>query len=931
MTASKAKQLAMIEPRLRLTVGALVTCLACIASACGTSTFGSKTVAKEPEEAAADTTAQTEYSFSLAPKSALHNRSNPVVMEAKVALGNTKDQFVDGKAAESWTITVLDSKGTVLAKDAPLGSFEIKIPEPGNEEKITAQFSNRQAGIPSGRAEAKVLFDLESPSGSLTWWPAADSEPAQLRWSFERSEDVDFANSALVICSTAESAQKLEEQFKAVGSIPDPVTDGCTIISTGSALGGSVAKAESPEAAGIASAPGATALFLVRDQVRNTEVFKGSKLENGEAALVLEATSPNTGTLKSRQATIALSLFRQVAAARTAVSGDSWSVLIKSDRINPETKSEYELRFNPFVAEVVLDGSFLQEGKQRVTVQAEAKDPSVLERERLRFPSNEIIFDWTIDTNLPAVTAPIVNLEGSGQLFGGTLVRLQWSAEDVSPIAEQKIEFSKDGGTTWATFSESNSNSQTLIKAWPGAATEKTAKVMFRVRAKDSQGFEGVSPATTWREQFFNLAVLTKSVECFWCHMQIVGDVGGIFEPANPLVANVPKNIHQSAGQGFKVTGKFYSNIDFPVNNVPNPIGTWKPPMESAVPQTQRVTNYKNSPLPIFPKDNKWPALTFDLLRPKTDGLLQGTDAVTGAPVTIDRFAKRNLAIIGTPEKPIKISGEVLIEGDLVIAGNYTGLGTIYANNVFVANDLKAKNSAFPFAAAESAAMDQAKKAIADKKDGLYLAAIRSVIVGAPEAKSSNGCLNSEGKQDRPYVTCPAEMNITGSGIATPYSWLPRRDFKALGRRAAFPEIEIYGAAGRIPAKQKFVASFDTAHQPGLGTDDLSSDRTSMEVSQVDAFLYAGSRTQIRVYVNVLINGGIMSPTLDLISSFTHTPNGWIKRIPTGYRVGSASNPGELLPVNSFNSLDLAKNEIRFDWRLRAGGFGLESLKEYFE
>jgi hypothetical protein len=926
MTASKAKQLSMIGQRLGLTLGAL---FACVASACGTSTFGSKTVSKEPEEAAADTTAQLEYSFSLAAKSALHNKSNPAVMEANVALGNTKDKFLSDKAAESWTVTMLDSKGTVLAKDAPLGSIEIKIPEPGKEENIIAQFTNRQAGIPSGRAEAKVLFDLEGPAGSLTWWPAADSEPAQLRWSFDRSEDVDFANSALVLCPLEEYSQKLEGQFKAAGSIPDPIADGCIILSTGSALSGSVAKAESPAAAAIASAPGATALFLVRDQVGNTEVFKGSKLENGEAALVLEATSPNRGTLKSRQATIALALFRQVAAARTAVSGDSWSVLIKSDRINPETKREYELRFNPFVSEVVLDSSFLQEGKQRVTVQAKAKDASVLERERLRFPSNEIIFDWTIDTNSPALTPPIVNLEGAGQLFGETLVRLQWSVEDVSPIAEQKIEFSKDGGATWATFHESNSNSQTLVKAWPGPTTEKTAKVMFRVRAKDSQGFESVSAATTWREQFFNLAVLTKSVECFWCHMQIVGDVGGIFEPANRLAPNVPKNIHESAGQGFKITGKFYSNIDFPINNVPDPIGTWKPPMEAAVPQTQRVTNYTNSPLPIFPKDNKWPDLSFDKLRPKTDGLLQGTNPLTGAPVAIDRFMRGNLTIIGTPENPIKISGEVLIEGDLVIAGNYTGLGTIYANNVFVANDLKAKNSAFPFAGTESEAMDQAKKAIADKKDGLYLAAIKSVIVGAPEAKARKGCVVVP--ETSTLQTCPTEIDMTGTGIATPYSWLPRRDFKALGRRAAFPEIEIYAASGMVPAKQKFIASFDTSHQPGVGTDDLSSDRTSMEVSQVDAFLYAGSRTQIRVYVNVLLNGGIMSPTLDLISSFTHNPNGWKNRIPTGYRVGSSVNPGELLPVNSLNNLDLTKNEIRFDWRLRAGGFGLESLKEYFE
>jgi hypothetical protein len=53
VTASKARQLAVIEPRLRLAVGILI---ACTTSACGTSTFGSKTVSKEPEEAAADTT-----------------------------------------------------------------------------------------------------------------------------------------------------------------------------------------------------------------------------------------------------------------------------------------------------------------------------------------------------------------------------------------------------------------------------------------------------------------------------------------------------------------------------------------------------------------------------------------------------------------------------------------------------------------------------------------------------------------------------------------------------------------------------------------------------------------------------------------------------------------------------------------------------------
>jgi hypothetical protein len=941
-------------------------CLGALLAACGGgSVFNSKAVVKDAAVAASDAVAATEYSFGLSPVNALHGKSRPVDLVAKVNIGGggSGTSELSGQAAELWKVTITDDAGNVLAKDANLGAIPVQLSDPEKSERVIAQFTSLMAGAPEGgRAEATVLFDLDAPKGSLNWWPATDTEPAEFRWAFDSSDDLDFENSAALICSSNDTADSVKEQHRTLGTLQDPIDEGCLVLARGAtSLRAGSAKADSPEGAAIATSPDAIAFILARDIAGNTAEVTGSRLETGVAALFLEATTQNTGILKSKNASIDLALFRQVAASRTPLSGESWVVELSSDKGK-------KIEINPLTSTIELDGTFLQEGKQRVTIQARAKDDEVKALQRLSFPSNEIVFEWSIDTQAPQVSAPIVNLIGSGQLFGGTNVRLQWSVSDLSPIVEQIIESSTNGGTTWRAFSTIQSNDQNLIKPWPGQSSQKTPKALFRVRAKDAQGFVGVSETTTWREQFFNLAVLTQSVECFWCHMQIVGDVGAIFQksPTTQKFATLSAN----AGKDFKISGKFFTNTLFPgdpsatdlqapmqILNTGNPI----PLMRRSILAEQQVPTYNNNPLPVFPKDNKWPDLSYDKIRPKTTGTLQGFNVQTGKKVTIDRFFVGNLAIKGTPSDPIIVSGEVLIEGDLVIAGSYKGLGTIYANNVFVPNDLKALNSAFPFSLDEATAIEQAKAAVEQKKDGMYLAAINRLVVGAPESMVNVGCVNPSGERATPYVTCPKSIDISGTARANPYSWMNKSLYQSMGRRATFPKVTLYrdttvtAPATLAPMINDHTLTLDSNHQPNMpgtttlgrrGLDDLSTDRTSMEVAQVDAFLYAGIYTQIRVYVNVLINGGIMSPKLDLISTFGHNADIWATakrdpkiypndatqlphRLPFGYRLGA--EPNERLPVNTLNGLDLRKNEIRYDWRLRTGGSGLESIKEFFE
>jgi hypothetical protein len=168
---------------------------------------------------------------------------------------------------------------------------------------------------------------------------------------------------------------------------------------------------------------------------------------------------------------------------------------------------------------------------------------------------------------------------------------------------------------------------------------------------------------------------------------------------------------------------------------------------------------------------------------------------------------------------------------------------------------------------------------------------------------------------------------------------LPKSDFQRLGRRARYPEVMAYRRSDPTESKRMAVI-VESGHYPDeLFLDArgeprkraaLTNDRTALEVSRVDAFLYATQAVQARVFVNLVINGGVMSPNLELLSTHANSDIGNLEwRLDDrDYRFGTQL--GEQPPVNPANGFVLNKNGINYDWRLRTGGAGLVILKEFF-
>ena len=72
-----------------------------------------------------------------------------------------------------------------------------------------------------------------------------------------------------------------------------------------------------------------------------------------------------------------------------------------------------------------------------------------------------------------------------------------------------------------------------------------------------------------------------------------------------------------------------------------------------------------------------------------------------------------------------------------------------------------------------------------------------------------------------------------------------------------------------------------------------------------------------RSYGNYLVNGGFVGYKAALLST-----------VP--YRIAHNGVPA-VLPINPRNNMPANRNVIRYDWRLRAGGPGFESLKALFD
>jgi hypothetical protein len=295
-----------------------------------------------------------------------------------------------------------------------------------------------------------------------------------------------------------------------------------------------------------------------------------------------------------------------------------------------------------------------------------------------------------------------------------------WNAEGEDALMEgwlARVELKTLGSTQWSVIGATDANQKKFSFIWGDRTLGAfETRVTFVRNEKESNGI-----GASWAPHVFSAAILTRTVRCLFCHIRVEGDVGGIDFPLSDM--------HAASASGVRIFGQLFATGGIPeVFKKGVPGGT---PVATA----GFSENYKNTGKKIFPKPNAAGEITFPTLQTEVlEKTMLGkmtipANEISASPITIDKVHRGSLFVDGT-KTPFAVNGEVLIDGDLVIKGTYTGRGTIYAANIFIIGDVTAQKSAFPFLPAENEALEQARNSIVRGDDALYLASTKTIRVG---------------------------------------------------------------------------------------------------------------------------------------------------------------------------------------------------------
>lgn len=323
-----------------------------------------------------------------------------------------------------------------------------------------------------------------------------------------------------------------------------------------------------------------------------------------------------------------------------------------------------------------------------------------------------------------------------------------------------------------------------------------------------------VAPTGAPAPRLLNVAILTKSVECVWCHMNIYGDVGGLDFTTGSSVSDV------------NIFGKVYGSKGIP------------DAMKSGA-RDGFEENYQNDKLKIFPLtvndsgEPVFPEPKESDIEKKVSGRFRYNSKIVGPVV--------NGSLYIPPNTTFQIAGEVLIKGDLVIAGNFSGQGTLYARNIFIPGDIIASKHPYPFSETYVEALEQARTSISRADDSLHLFALGQITVASIHNNMSSvidSDRTSTGHKQSPYTEAQPED----------------------------------------PSK---ISEYTQAPPP-----NCTGEHYNPHVSRVDAFLYAADYITWRACDGYDLNGGFVAPIVAISSNWTPAEKN-ITRYDYRFRVGS--------------------------------------------
>lgn len=800
-------------------------------------------------------------------------RKGPVSALTAVYMNDGADPL-GGDDAKKWRVTYMRASDALA--DAKLGAAELDFSRLSGVVRVDALFV-RQEDDKRGRASGSVFIDGDGPTVTLLdLETSASGDDRLLYWAAIDNYGVNEAKTTLIACT--ESAEPFSPTTSdELAALPA----GCVVVLQGADLHAQAGELSiGPQIIGGQTIPPSALKMMIyaEDQVGIGSSGWMTAAVQGVAQLTLGAA--RSGVIYTNQATLPLDLTlqRTLGAASTAIE------------LAPELWSRYALTVmrDDAPVEVLFGASLLldlgsAEEDTAYALQARDTQDDIL--------SNKARFVVVVDRTPPVVSAVRIHVE-SGFLDAASTIDLDWSATDLNGITRQKVEFRLAGDADWTALADVVGAEHGYAFLWgdrPNRGFE------LRVTAWDPAG-NAASASKIWYPQIFNAALMTRAVECLYCHATIKGDLGGIDFPAD-------NHIRSDTGSDFSVTSRIFGTNTVPriftratgiqmQNGTAN--GRNVAGATAANESTKYVSDYSNTPLKIFPNNGEFPVLTEAMLRGRMNGTLR-----FGSLFVSRTYGATNLVLDATHGDCIEIHGEVLIPGDVVIGGCFRGQGSIYASgNIYVINDVKAQNPAQLYASDPMTAQAQAKQDLRDGKDQLFLGALRQIWVGTIE----NGMVGLPGS-GKPVIV---------PSINTPYAWLT-----ATVVEGGVPVIKTGRAAyealckrpSRVPGDNGSVGEHNGSwHVSNPATDS----RTKCGgMSDLQAYFYAQEAVSIRTYRNFRIIGGLFSPVAGYLSAYTDRGgNQW-------------TNPDISEPTG--------RNLFYFDERLKVGSQVGEALKPFFD
>ncbi|MBC7660843.1 MAG: hypothetical protein H7249_14190 [Chitinophagaceae bacterium] len=441
---------------------------------------------------------------------------------------------------------------------------------------VVADFENTSLGRTDSVSQT-LYVDAEAPKVKLLRMSdAADGKTSQIMWS--ATDDYKINESKLVMMGCLDYVQSLKPHSRMdLNALPA----NCSVIYQGAelaALGAQIAM--TAKSLGTADVLPRDIIFglYAEDMVGQSAFTWISKPDQEKGHLMLSVLPSAKVYTNNAAMPITIKLVHVVGGDVTQVDAAAQSKLWPDFEISSSAiPLAASLAAVTFVPSIPL--SFTAEGLYTHVLTATEKSTGIV--------SNAQTVMYIYDKTPPVVDPLQITLDKTIPI-PDTKVSVTWKATDGSGIGKQVLEIKTASQSAWTVVpGPIGSKDNTFSFAWGSRLSENFEA---RVTATDLAG-NSDSNSGKWVEQIFNAAVITTSTECFFCHIKVIGDVGGINFPTNEQMCN-------DSGIRFEVVGTMYGT-----NAVPTKLST-NPGKASAI-----VSNYKNDDVKIFPKNEVFPTL----------------------------------------------------------------------------------------------------------------------------------------------------------------------------------------------------------------------------------------------------------------------------------------------------------------------------------